>query len=127
MKETLISILSDLYPVFLQGSAPQVLPASFFTIWETTDDGSHYNNKAVSYEWAWDVNFYSQSAALTNTVLLAAKSLLQKNGFIVGGKGRDISVNDPRYTGRAIIARFLEVEANAETEEETNENQNEGG
>lgn len=123
MKQLILSILSDLYPTYMQGSAPSVLPDSYFTIWETSEDAAHYNNKAVSYAWSYDVNFYSKSPSLTNTVLLAAKALLKKSGFIVGGKGRDITTDDPLYTARSITAEFLETEF----PEEPEENEEEGG
>ena len=118
MKELLISILDDLYPVFLQGSAPKHLPASFFTIWETSEDGAHYDNEAVTYIWTYDINFYSQNPSLTNTVLIAAKKLLKKNGFIVGGKGRDMSVDNPLYTTRTITAQYIETAYPPEPEPE---------
>ena len=112
MKEQLIQLLSTFgYPVKLQGSIGQdeKYPENFFTFWNNgTDDGSHYDNDAISYVWNFTINFYSSNPTLVNTILLEAKTLLKKNGWIVGGKGYDVPSDEPTHTGRGIDALYLE-------------------
>ena len=112
MKELLINILLTLgYPVKLQGSIEkdEPYPESFFTFWNNnTDDGSHYNNKPINYVWDFDVNFYSENPELVNTKLLLAKEKLQKQGFIIRGKGYDVASDEPTHTGRGMNVLKIE-------------------
>ena len=114
MKQALINLLGTFgYPVKLQGSLlpDEPYPASFFTFWNnSSDDGAHYDNAAISYVWSFDINFYSNDPALTNTVLLEAKALLQAAGWIINGKGYDMPTDYPTHTGRGIVALYLEQE-----------------
>lgn len=113
MKDELITLLTSIgYPVYLQGSLTQAdkYPDSFFTIWNNdTADQNHYDNDAVAYVWDFDINFYSCDPTLVNTVLLQAKQLLRANGWIVGGRGRDVPSDEPSHTGRALTALYLEI------------------
>lgn len=119
MKQALINLLGTFgYPVKLQGSLlpDESYPASFFTFWNNnSDDGSHYDNGAVFYVWDFDINFYSNDPALVNTKLLEAKALLQKNGWIVNGKGYDLASDEPTHTGRGIVAQYIEIEQGGNT------------
>lgn len=121
MKEKLISILETFgYPVMLQGSLAKdaPYPDSFFTFWvQDTTDGSHYNNRAISTEWTFNVNFYSVNVTLVNTILLSAKKKLIDNGFIVDGKGYDLATDEPTHTGQGFTALYLQMEVyqNAES------------
>ena len=114
MKQALINLLGSFgYPVKLQGSLlpDEPYPASFFTFWNnSSDDAAHYDNAAISYVWSFDINFYSNDPALTNTVLLEAKALLQAAGWIINGKGYDMPTDYPTHTGRGIVALYLEQE-----------------
>ena len=114
MKETLITILESFgYPVRLQGSLlpDEPYPPSFFTFWNnSSSDGAHYDNSAISYVWSFDINFYSNDPALVNTVLLSAKASLVAAGWIIDGKGYDVPTDEPSHTGRGIVALYLEQE-----------------
>ena len=114
MKDRLIAILETLgFPVYLQGSlAGADWPPSFFTFWTASDDGPHYDNAPISTIWTMDINFYSLEPELVNSVLLSAKRALRAAGFIVGGKGRDLSSDQAAYTGRGFTAQYIEQEEN---------------
>lgn len=114
MKDKLIELLETFkYPVFLQGSLSGAYPESFFTFWNNnSSDNNHYDNDAVSFTWDFDVNFYSTSPTLVNTVLLAAKALLREHGFIIGGQGYDVASDEITHTGRGM--NVLVIEKNTE-------------
>ena len=119
MKTELITILSTLgYPVLLQGSLdPQEpYPDAFFTFWNnSSDDGPHYDNGPMTYVWSFDVNFYGTDPTLVNTALISAKALLKAQGWIVGGKGYDLTTDEPTtHTGRGITALFIERNTDGE-------------
>lgn len=112
MKEQLIQLLTTFgYPVKLQGSIgkDEKYPNSFFTFWNNdTDDGSHYDNKAINYIWDFTINFYSNNPTLVNTILLEVKTLFETNGWIVPGKGYDVPTDEPTHTGRGIDVLYVE-------------------
>lgn len=110
MKQELISLLSSFkYPVYLQGSLTGSYPDSFFTIWnDDTNDGAHYDNNAITCIWDFTVYFYSVDPIKVNTVLDEIKRLLRSNGWIVGGKGRDVPTDEPSHTGRSLEVKFIE-------------------
>ena len=112
MKALLISILESFgYPVFQQGSLTEEepYPESFFTFWNnSSNDGSHYDNDAINFVWSFDVNFYSVDPNLVNTMLVEARAVLRANGFIVSGKGYDLTSDEPTHTGRGISVLFIE-------------------
>lgn len=112
MKDKLINVLETFgYPVRLQGSLreDEPYPASFFTFWNgETYDGAHYDNDAIAYVWAFDVNFYSNDPALVNSVLREARDLLKQNGFITSGIGFDVPSDEPTHTGRGMNILIIE-------------------
>lgn len=112
MKTELISLLETFgYPVFLQGSLNKndPYPESFFTFWNsTTDDGSHYNDDAVSCIWDFSVNFYSSSPILVNAVLVDAVALLKSHGWIISGVGYDVTSDEPTHTGRGVDVLYID-------------------
>lgn len=113
MIDLLINTLESFgYPVYRQGSltADDVYPATFFTFWNNAvDDGGHYDDAAVNYIWNFDVNVYSTEPELVNTLLLAAKTKLINNGFIIGGAGYDVASDEITHTGRGINALIIET------------------
>lgn len=112
MKDALIALLETFkYPVRLQGSLAEdeAYPESFFTFWNNdSDDHHHYDNDTTGWVWDFDVNFYSTSPALVNSVLLEARTLLKANGWIVFGKGHDVDTDEPTHTGRSINVLYIE-------------------
>ena len=119
MKTKLINVLSEFgYPVILQGSLdPDTkYPESFFTFWNnSSDDGSHYDNDAISFVWNFDVTFYSTDAEKVNTILLQARDLLKQNGFICSGRGYDVASDEVTHTGRGM--NVLTIENNSQEEQ----------
>ena len=113
MEDLLITVLESIgYPVIRQGSLShdEKYPNHFFTFWNnSSEDGSHYNNDAVSTVWDFDVNFYSIDPTLTYCKLLEAKKLLKNEHFIISGKGYDIPSDEPTHTGRGMNVLFLEI------------------
>lgn len=112
MKTDLIDTLSTFgYPVKLQGSLTEheKYPDSFFTIWNNdTSDGSHYDNKAISYVWDFTIYFYSTNPYLVNNIFREVKRLLKPEGWIIGGMGYDVPSDEKTHTGRAIDALYIE-------------------
>lgn len=120
MKDLLIQTLEPLgFPIFLQGSLgpDEPYPESFFTFWNNdTAGGEFYDNEEHNYTWDFDLNFYSTDPELTNTKLMAAKTLLKAAHFIVTGKGYDVASDEPTHTGRGI--HVLKIENKEENNHE---------
>lgn len=114
MTDTLISLLDGLnYPVYRQGSFTSTddYPDSFFTYWnEDSPDHSHYDNQTYGTKWEFSVNFYSTDAALTYSVINAARDLLKQNNWIVPSKGYDIVSDEDNHTGRGLTVLYLEIQ-----------------
>lgn len=114
MEDKLIQLLETFnYDVIRQGSLSDddKYPDNFFTYWgNSSDDGSHYDNGAVSTVHDYSVNFYSNSPANTYDVLRQAITLLKSNGFIISGDGYDVPSDEDSHTGRGVNALYLEME-----------------
>lgn len=116
MEELLVSTLEEFnYPVIRQGSlgADTEYPETFFTFWNnSSDDGSHYDNKPINYIWDFDLNVYSNDPSLVEKLLLKAKEKLISKGFIAGGKGYDVLSDEPTHIGRGINIQIIDKEEN---------------
>lgn len=114
VKTKLITVLEEYkYPVFLQGTLgeDEQYPDNFFTFWNNdSNDGAHYDNKAINYVWSFDVNFYSNDPTNVNTKLMGAINNLKKDGFIVSGRGHDVVSDEITHTGRGVTVLFIEME-----------------
>lgn len=112
MEDLLIATIELLgYPVRRQGSfaSDETYPDDFFTYWNnTSDDGSHYDNKATSTVWDFDVNFYSTDVSRTYSELARCKEVLKNVGFVISGKGHDVISDEPTHTGRGMTVLYLE-------------------
>lgn len=111
MEDSLISLLSVFgYEVRRQGSLlpDEPYPDSFFTFWNNDSNGeSFYDNVEASTAYDYDINFYSSDPEMVYSVLMKAKALLQKNGFILSGDGYDVPSDEQTHTGRGINAKFM--------------------
>lgn len=103
------------YEVYEQGSFTEneEYPDNFFTLWnDDTEEQGHYDNKEQSCIWYFTVNFYSVNPLLATTVLIEAKKLLQENGWIVPGKGKDVYSDSKHHSGRSVEAMMIEKGGN---------------
>lgn len=113
MEDLLISILETFdVPICRQGSlGDDPYPPKFFTFWNnTTNDGSHYDNQAVSIIGNYDVNYYSIDPADTYKTLRDAIVLLKEAGFIVSGDGYDVISDEVTHSGRGTNAIYMNYE-----------------
>lgn len=103
MKSELIELLETFgFPVFLQGSLnpDEAYPDSFFTFWNfDTPEAAFYSDEANRAIWGFWVYFYSTNPQLVEQIPENARQLLKQNGWILQGKGQDISVDRPTHTG----------------------------
>ena len=118
MVDLLIKNLKKIgYPIFLQGSilADEPYPDSFFTFWNsTTDSQSFYDNDESTIKWVYTIAFYSTNPITVNAVLLTAKQLLKKEGFIINGSGFDLLSDEKTHTGRGLIVQYLQTKKEEE-------------
>lgn len=106
MKNKLINALEQFgFPVFLQGTLnpAEAYPKTFITFWtNSTDDNAHFDNKTVSYDWAFSVILYSDDPEIVNTKPDEIRAVLKAAGFIPQGKGFDVPSGEPTHTGWAM-------------------------
>lgn len=111
MEDKLIKLLKSFgYPVIRQGSLAQneKYPDNFFTFWNNeSHDESHYDNKATSLVFNYDVNFYSNNPSNTYEKLREAVTLLKDEGFIISGDGYDVASDEISHTGRGVNVLYL--------------------
>lgn len=101
MKNKLINALSVLgYPVYLQGTAPQMYPDHFVTFWTIdTPAAAEFDNALMLTEWQFYVYFYSTDPEELQRGASAIRSTLKTAGFAPQGKGRDLLSDEPTHTG----------------------------
>lgn len=99
--------------LFLHGTLnpEEAYPETFVTFWtDSTDDNAHFDNKAISVDWAFSVILYSANPATVNTKPNEIRAALKAAGFIPQGKGQDAPSDEPTHTGWAmdfITTEFL--------------------
>lgn len=112
MKSQLIELLETFgYPVFLQGSLNSVdeYPDTFFTFWDFDNpEGAFYDNDAGRCVWGFWVYFYSIDPESVEKIPEQARQMLRANGWTVGGKPTDISVDKATHTGAMFTAYNIE-------------------
>lgn len=113
MEDALIEILSSFgYEVYRQGSLSddEEYPDTFFTFWNNaSSDHSHYDNSDYGTVWDFNVYVYSNDPANTYSVLENARLALKAAGWIISGKGFDVTSDEATHTGRGINAFYLET------------------
>lgn len=113
MDRALIEILTPLCPeIHEQGTlAPDApYPDRFFTFWNPASDANkHYDNEAFGYVWEFDVNFYSTDPDDVYDTIDAARRLLLRNGWRVGGLGHSVASDHHTHTGRGFTASYLQI------------------
>lgn len=82
---------------------------SFFTFWnlDTSEDG-FYDNKAKRSVWNWNVYYYTNDPSTLYTKMDEFIRLAKAEGFIIEGKGQDISSDRPDYPGRMVRIKYAE-------------------
>lgn len=112
MIQTLIDLLKTLdLNVYQQGSFTKTedYDDHFFTFWNDDSYGTRfYDNKEIRTGWRFTIYYYATDPAVCLDMILKAKDLLIKNGWIVSGKGRDIASDSEYHSGRMIEIYFIE-------------------
>ena len=113
MKTLLIETLEKLgYDVIQQGTladdAP--IPDSFITFL-TVDcqDNTHFDNEPSTFQWRFQVAFYSINPLLVASVPVEIRNMLKNAGFIPIGKGRDLPSAIDTHTGWVSDYYYLET------------------
>lgn len=112
MEDSLIQILESFkYPVYRQGSMSDEdqYPPTFITFWNyDSPDHSYYDNSDYGTVWSYNIYVYSDDPELTYSVLSAARAELKKAGWIVRGKGFDVTSDEETHTGRGLEIYYMQ-------------------
>lgn len=85
------------------------LPETFFTFWNAdTPEQGFYDNKANSAVWFWYIYFYTKDPAVLYSKLEDFIRIAKEKGFIISGRPKDISSNEPNYYGRYVQIKYVE-------------------
>ena len=99
------------YPVFVQGTMgeDEQYPANFFTYWIYDSLGNtYYDNTSHSTDWSVNVIFYTNDITLFNTVIPSLIEELEKNDFLIDGKGFMTASDEVSHVGWIIEALYPE-------------------
>lgn len=98
--------------VYRQGSLTGEYPADFYTFDNLNSTGAmHYDDGEKATVWEFYIGHYSDDPDQTEQGLIEARDALRAAGFVVEGKGFDVSSGEQTHTGRAIRAYIKEMEA----------------
>lgn len=112
----MVDIFADLadvgFSVYQQGTAPEVLPESFATVWEyPSSDILHADNKAKQCRREWEIVFYTTDKTQIYSGLKTIISTLKKRGYLIDGQGYDASASWKDYDARAVdVVKIEELE-----------------
>lgn len=103
----MVNIFADLelggFTAYQQGTAPQTLPAEFFTVTEnTSEDILHGDNKPRQLRREWTLIYYTKDKTTIFSGLLSAKSFLRTKGYMINGIGYDVGGAWEGYDARAV-------------------------
>lgn len=109
----MINIYNDLaelnLPVYQQGTAPQELPQSFYTVWEdSSEDAVNASNATHEILHEWTLIYYTTNYATVYTGLQAAIQALKRKGYIISGAGYDFNGNYDKWQARAVDVKKIE-------------------
>ena len=112
MKQHLINTLDALgYPVYLQGTAPEIYPDNFITFWTIdTPAAAEFDNALMLTEWQFYVYFYGTDPEHVQSAAETIRKALKAAGFNPQGKGRDLVSDEPTHTGWVQEFTILEEE-----------------
>lgn len=109
----MINIYTDmaaLLPVktYQQGSAPQDLPTSFYTVWNNVaDENAAADNDSQLIEYEWTVIYYTKRYSTIYTGIENLKTALTARGYIVKGNGYDFGGAYEEWQARAITVKRI--------------------
>lgn len=96
-------------PVYQQGTAPEKLPVSFFTVWEDySADNLSGDNTVKEIRHEYTLIYYTKSYGTVYSGLQAAINLLKQKHYIITGAGYDFGGNYKDWQARAVDVIFIE-------------------
>lgn len=91
------------FEVWTQGSAPQELPESFFTVWkDDSADILHADNKAQEIRRDFTLIYYTKDFATLEATFAKILKTLKANGYKYSGDGYDYSATWEGYAAVGI-------------------------
>lgn len=99
-------------PVFQQGSMndDEAYPSEFITFWlNSCEELEHYDDDVKSYEWDFQVIYYSNNSATIFDKAEAVRVALKKVGFIPQGRPNDIPSDEATHIGVALDYLYRET------------------
>lgn len=111
--DALIELLETFgYPVYRQGSLAQDAPYqdTFFTFWENPETTTDYDNGTKFVIYDFNIYVYSIDPELLAATLLAARTLLRLNNFIIVSRGFDVASDEKSHTGKGFEVGYINRE-----------------
>lgn len=109
----MIDIYSDLaglkLPVYQQGTAPEKLPKSFYTVWEDySADNLNGDNRVKEIRHEWTLIYYTKDFATIYSGMQSAIDTLKAKGYIISGAGYDFNGTYGEWNARAVDVKKIE-------------------
>jgi len=85
---TILNASGEKIPVYIEGDAPETLPAEYFTVSEDyTSNAVSANNRAVAHLYEFTLTWYTKDPTRLYTGLIEAIEYLQSIGYDIEGVG----------------------------------------